>query len=153
MQASSPFRRLGAAFISVSGVPAICIGGPTTGSNEKEWTWKRGCQSGCIRDSPTVRVSLRIPTERFSDRWLNVEINWQPGVPAGVEKRSIRPKDFDSVPTHCRIRRCPGQRLHHISTSPRTNSQARNHERRLVTREVYKWRGLATLPELHALVA
>ena len=42
-----------------------------------------------------MRVSLRIPTERFSDRWLNVEINWLPGVPAGVEKRSTWPKDFD----------------------------------------------------------
>jgi hypothetical protein len=37
--------------------------------------------------------------------------------------------------------------------APRTNGQARNHERRLVTPEVYKRRGLATLPELHALVA
>ena len=36
--------------------------------------------------------------------------------------------------------------------APRTNGPARNHERGLVTREVYKQQGLATLPELHALV-
>src|ERR1700722_12420020 len=93
-------RRLSKArrsFTSVSGVPAICIGGPTTGSNEKEWNWKRGGQSGPIKDSRTMRFSLRIPTDRFSDGWLNVEINWQPGVPAGVEKRSIRPKDFVGI--------------------------------------------------------
>jgi hypothetical protein len=48
-----------------------------------------------------------------------LNLNWKPGVPAGVEKGSIRPKDFDPVPTHRRIRRCPGRRLHNISTRPK----------------------------------
>jgi hypothetical protein len=37
--------------------------------------------------------------------------------------------------------------------APKTNGQARDHERRLGTWYVYKRRGSAALPELHAFMA
>jgi hypothetical protein len=99
-----------------------------------------------------MRISLRIPIERFSDRWFNVEINWKPGVPAGVEKRFIRPKDSIQFQRIVAFGDALDGAWRIFRQASRTNGHARNHERRLVTREVYKRRGLATLPELHALV-
>ena len=68
MQASSPFRRLGAAFTSVSGVPRNMHRRTYDRLKREGMDLETRLSKRMHKDSPTMRFSLRIPTDRFSDR-------------------------------------------------------------------------------------